>query len=664
MRYMFIVAFFILWIGVIGARLVHLQITQHDWLKSQAASNRGYEHKSKMLRGTIFDRNGRALAMSIRANSLYADPERIEDVEAVGKKLAKALGIKAQPVISDLRSGKEKGRRFVWIARKLDEDQYESVNKAFKQEGGGGVPGHPGLYWKKEQKRSYPYRELAAQVIGFSNFDDVGQAGIELSQEKILKGEVVKKWRERDRFGRVYDETGAEREPPKDIVLTISNSIQFKTEEALAAGVKAANAKSGKAIVIDPKTGEILAMANYPTFDPNEYSRLKPENWRNRAVQDNYSPGSVLKMVTYSAALEKDLISPEALVDCGSGRLTVAGHTFNDSHAVGTVSYTKAFAQSSNVGAIKTAQKVGKDDFYRYVKKFGFGSPTGIELPAEAAGQLRSPEAWYGDSLASMSIGYEIGVTALQTAVAFATIANDGVKVQPHILKEIRQSDGKLVSAIQPRSERVVSEETARELRLMLRQVVLEGTAKKAQLNGYSSAGKTGTAWKYDPQLRKVNRDKYISSFVGFAPADDPRVVIAITIDEPQGALRYGGQVAAPVFRGIAEQVLPELNVLPDGTIPDDEPYEDVFAEEPMLVVDAPEEKTAPPALVASNENDDPDSDPDPRTETVPSRERKAPAPVGGNEALKVRPRQVPANTGSGDGKDVDEVPSRPKDKT
>lgn len=610
LRYMFIVAFLILWIGVIGARLVHLQITQADWLRSQAESNQKTEHKSKMLRGTIFDSTGRVLAMSVRANSLFADPKMIEDAEDVAKKLGKVLKIDSRELAAQLRDGRENGRRFVWIARKLDEETFRAVNKAFADdpEKQSSNVAHPGLGWRKEQKREYPYGQLASHVIGFSNADDKGQAGIELSQEDVLKGEIVKKIRQRDRLGRVYDETGAEREPPKDIYLTINHSIQFKTEEALAAGVKAANAKSGKAIVLDPKTGEILAMANYPTFDPNEYSSVDPDNWRNRAVQDNFSPGSVMKMVTYGAALETGRIEPDAFVNCGDGRLTVGGYTFSDSHAIGSVSYTKAFAQSSNVGAIRTAQKLGQDDFYEYVRKFGFGKKTGIELPAEADGLLSGPDRWGGMTLASMSIGYEIGVTSLQTAVAFATIANDGVKVQPHILKEIRQSDGKPVSAVKPITERVVSEQTARELRRMLREVVLNGTAKQAQLHGYSSAGKTGTAWKYDPQLGRINREKYISSFVGFAPANDPRVVIAITIDEPRGGLRYGGQVAAPVFKQIAQQVLPELKVLRDGTVPENVPLFDdpsdapVFAvteseapvrEEEKAVEDAPEQKKA-----------------------------------------------------------------------
>ncbi len=583
-RYMLIVAVFIFWIAAIGVRLVHLQVNQHEWLREQALDQRSYEYKSKMLRGTVFDRNERTLAMSIKVKSLYADPTEIDDIEYTAKRIADILKIKPDEIIKDLQAGKEKEKRFIWIARKLDEEQYQEINKILVDSSlkKYDLPKFAGLHWREEQKRSYPYKNLAATVIGFTNSEHLGLAGIEMSQEEVLKGEINSSFRERDRLGRVYDETAIEREPPKDVVLTINSSIQYKTEEALAKGVKISNAKSGKAIVLDPKTGEILAMANYPSFDPNEFQKLDPSEFTNHVIQDNYSPGSVFKLITYSAALEENLIEPEGMVDCGNGTITIGGHTFTDSHAIGRVTYTKAFANSSNVGAIKTGQEVGKDRFYQYARKFGFGEKTGINLPAETSGILRPPDKWNGDSLASMSIGYEIGVTALQSASAFATIANDGVKIQPHIIKEIRQSDGKTVSTIKPEMKRIVSVETARDLRKMLRQVVLDGTAKTAQLTGYTSAGKTGTAWKYDAKIKAVNRNKYVSSFIGFAPADDPRVVIAIVVDEPQGAFRYGGQVAGPVFREIAEQVLPELNVKPDGTLPkdflidDDKSFDDV----------------------------------------------------------------------------------------
>ncbi|REK13890.1 MAG: penicillin-binding protein 2 [Acidobacteria bacterium] len=640
-RYMFIVAFLIIWIGIIGARLVHLQITQHDWLKSQAESTRGYEHKSKMLRGTIYERDGGVLAMSIQARSLFADPKFIEDEKSVSEKLAKVLDLDRKALAADLKEGRENGRRFIWIARKVSDEVFRAVNKAFSDSGDEAATtvGHPGLGWRKEQRREYPHNELAAHVIGFSNSNDEGQSGVERSQEDVLKGETVSKWRERDRLGRVYIETGTEREPPKDIVLTIDSTIQFDTEMALAKGVKDANAIAGKAVVLDHKTGEILAMANYPTFDPNRYSESDPETRRNRVIEDNFSPGSVMKMVTYGAALEERKISPEAFVNCGNGRLTVGGYTFSDSHAIGSVSYTEAFAQSSNVGAIRTGQSVGQDTFYKYVTEFGFGSRTGVELPAETEGQLSHPDAWGGMSLASMSIGYEIGVTSLQTAVAFATIANDGVKVQPHVLKEIRQSDGSTVSTVKPKAERVVSIETARNLRKMLREVVLNGTAKQAQLQGYSSAGKTGTAWKYDPQLRRVNRAKYISSFVGFAPADDPRVAIAITIDEPRGGLRYGGQVAAPVFRQIAEKVLPRWGVPPDGSIPEDIPLFDDPAEEPMLAVEESEEDAADPAEAETRKET---SVPEPRKKEAEAlkKEDLDPENVAGDRPKAIRPAE------------------------
>lgn len=575
-RYMLIVAVFIFWIAAIGVRLVHLQVNQHEWLRGQALEQRSYKQKTKMLRGTIFDRSGSALAMSIKVKSLYADPTQIEDLENTAERVAEVLKINKKEILRDLTYGKENNRQFVWLARKVDEEDFQKVNKilidsTIKKPD---MPKFAGLHWKVEQKRSYPNKTLAAGVLGFTNSEHLGRAGIEMSQEEILQGKETSSVFERDRLGRIYDEVAGNIELPKDVLLTLSSSIQYKTEEALAKGAGKVRAKSGKAIVLDPKTGEILAMANFPTFDPNDYRKLKPEMWKNRVIQDNYSPGSVFKLVTYGAALEENLIEPDGWIDCGNGEITISGHKFRDSHSIGNVSYTKAFAHSSNVGAIKTGMELGKDSFYNYAKMFGFGEPTGVELPAEASGILRSPKSWNKDSLASMSIGYEIGVTALQSATAFAIIANDGIRVQPHIVKEIQQSDGKTVSMTQPAKKRVVSAETAQSLRQMLRQVVTEGTAKNAQLNGYTSAGKTGTAWKYDAQLKAINRNKYVSSFIGFAPADNPKVVIAVVMDEPQGANRNGGHVAAPVFADIAEQILPELNVTPDGTLPDDSKIE------------------------------------------------------------------------------------------
>lgn len=564
-RFMFVVAILILWIGAIGVRLVHLQINESEWLRDKAQSQRRDLLNSKMLRGTIYDRANRTLAMSVKVKSLYANPLEIEDLQETAGEVAKILKADKKEILEILQDGKEKNKQFVWLERKVEQEKFEEINEKLNTEKlkKYDLPRYQGLHWKEEQKRSYPYKSLAAQVIGFSNSDDFGQAGIEMSHEEILRGEIVKKWQDRDRLGRVYDESEVTREPPKDIVLTLSSAIQYKTETALERGAKASNATSGMAIVLVPRTGEILAMANYPSFDLNEFGKAEPEILKNKAIQDLYSPGSVFKLITYGAALEENLIAPQKMIDCGNGVINIAGHVFRDSHQINEVTYTKAFAHSSNVGAIKTGMLVGRDIFYDYSRKFGFGQTTGIELPAEAGGIFAQPESWHKDSLASKSIGYEMGVTALQVATAYATVANNGVKIQPHIIKEIKNADGKTSSQPNVEKTRVLSPKTAYELRKMLRQVVLDGTARRATLNGYTSAGKTGTAWKYDQKLKKVNREKYISSFVGFAPADDPAVVIAVVMNEPKGGRRDGGFVSAPVFREIAEQILPELGVQP-----------------------------------------------------------------------------------------------------
>ena len=568
-RFMFVIAVLVLWFGGVGARLVYLQVDQHEWLRNRAAGIRSNIKKNKLPRGTIYDRDGAVLAMSVPVNTLYADATEVEDVAATAKAVAKAAGINQKEILKVLTEGKNTDRRFVPLVRGLDDEKANHINKVLESTGvkKPDLPKFSGLHWREEQSRTYPNESLAAHVIGFSNTDGVGQAGIEQSQNERLYGAVIKRVQERDRLGRVYDEQVSEKEPPHEVTLTIRKSIQYKTQAPLEEAVRNANAKSGMAIVMDHRTGEILAMANFPTFDPNKLQSITADNLTNRAVQSVYSPGSVFKLITYGTALERKLITADGMIDSGNGTIDVAGHVFRDSHGIGSVTYSKALAHSSNVCAIKTALRVGKEGFHSSLKNFGFGRITGIELPAETKGIVRDPARWNGDSLASMSIGYEIGVTALQMTTAFATIANDGVRVKPQIIKEIRQFDDRIVHAAQPEGERVVSVETARELRKMLREVVLDGTGKRAKVEGYSTAGKTGTAWKFDEKLKRVNSAKYVSSFIGFAPADNPQVTIAVIIDEPKVGGRDGGQVAAPVFSKIAEAILPELNVKPDLAI-------------------------------------------------------------------------------------------------
>jgi len=611
-RFMLVVAVLVLWIGGIGARLVHLQVNQHDWLKDRAQNQRLEIRRSKMPRGTILDRDGRVLAMSVTVKTLYADATQIEDVAAAAKSVAKATGTNQKELLKLLSDGKESDRKFVPLVRGLSDEKAQEINKALDTTGlkKSDMPKFAGLHWRNEQTRSYPHESLAAHVIGFSNNDGVGQAGIEQSQNDRLYGAVIKRVQERDRLGRVYDEQVSEKEPPKDVMLTLSSSIQYKTEAPLAKAVEAAGAKAGIAIVIDHKTGEILAMANYPTFNPNKLGSITSENLMNRSVQSVYAPGSVFKLIAYGAALEKKMFTPESMIDKGNGTIEVGGRVFKDHGSGGQVTYLKAMAQSSNVGAIKTALRVGKSDFHSTLMKFGFGSSTGIELPAETKGIVRNPAKWNGDSLASMAIGYEIGVSALQMATAFATIANDGVRVKPHIIKEIRQFDEKVGSTPEPEKEQVVSAETARNMRRLLREVVVSGTAKRAAVDGYSIAGKTGTAWKFDEKLKKVSSAKYMSTFIGMAPADNPQVTIAVIIDEPRIGGRDGGQVAAPVFKEIAEQILPELNIKPDlmsETMVAENDSEE-FSEEPLGDVfgsplsDAPAEPAADPPAVTKPE--------------------------------------------------------------
>ena len=628
-RLMLVVAFFVLWIGGISVRLVHLQVTQHEWLRERAIDVRQDVKQTRMLRGTIFDRNERALAMSVRVKTLYADPTEIDDPDAAAKAVATALKKDAKQIASQIRQGKAAKKRFVPLAKKLDEEVVQKVNKALDTSGvaKADLPRFAGLHWRDDQMRRYPYESLAAQVVGFSNAEDTGRAGIEQSQEDLLHGAVIKKLQERDRLGRVYDETVFERDAPSDVVLTIDTAFQYMAEQALERGVRAANAQSGMAVVLSPKTGEILALANYPTFDPNTITEAQAEHISNKAIQSIYSPGSVFKIVTYGSALEKKLFVPTDEIDSGNGTIEVAKHRFTDSHGIGRVSYSQALAHSSNVCAIKTALRVGREDFSGLVRNLGFGARTGVELPAETQGIVRPVEKWNGDSLASMAIGYEIGVTALQMTSAFATIANDGIRIQPHIIKEVRHSDEKPKTVTKPEQTQVVSRETARHLKTMLRQVVMTGTGRRAQLNGYSVAGKTGTAWKFNPKTKSVDSSKYISSFIAMAPADDPEIVIGVVIDEPRGGARDGGGVAAPVFKEIAQQILQELKVAPDEPVKGDTLIAQEIPESPDTgVVEDKTEESRPAAAKPAESK--PAASPKPKASAEPARPKPTKKPI------------------------------------
>ncbi|HBB86283.1 MAG TPA: hypothetical protein DC047_01560, partial [Blastocatellia bacterium] len=390
-----------------------------------------------------------------------------------------------------------------------------------------------------------------------------GLAGIEQAFNERIIGEPGKLFIEKDSRGLAYASNEIPGRPGQTIVLTIDQSIQYTAEAALTSAIAESHAKSGTAIVMDPHTGEILALANAPTFDPNNVGAAPPAARANWALQNIYEPGSTFKVVAYSAAIEKGLAKPDDHIDCQMGSITVAKRVIHDHHPFGNLTLTEALAKSSNVAAIKLGLRVGDPTMYDYITRFGFGARTGIELPGETAGMIHPLSRWLPSSIGSIAIGQEVGVTPLQMAAAFGALANDGVRIAPHLIREIRSATGTSIYRPNPEQHRVISKDTAHALRGMLEGVTLNGTAKKAQLDGYSAAGKTGTAQKIDPQTKRYSNSKYIASFVGFAPVNNPAVVIIVVIDEPAGAY-HGGDVAAPVFRQIAEQILPEMGVMPD----------------------------------------------------------------------------------------------------
>lgn len=555
-RALFVAAFIVFWMLAISARLVYLQVSQHDHLGERARNQQQQAIETTAQRGTLVDRQGRELARSIQTESVFVDASQLEeagDVKCVAAQLASVLKIEEKSIARKLEEARTKNSKFVWVARRLPAEQASRIR-------GWGLPG---VSFRSEPQRFYPNGSIAAHVLGFVGIDGMGLGGVEQFYNEKITGEPGRLFLEKDSDGNSYESFEIPGKPGQTIILTLDHSIQYRAEQALLAAVSKSRAKSGTAIVLDPRTGEILALANAPTFDPNKPGDARPEARANWALQNIYEPGSTFKIVSFSAALEKGLVRPDDRIDCQMGGITVAGRRIHDHHAFGSLTITEALAKSSNVAAIKLGLRVGDPTMYEYITRFGFGSRTGIELPGETPGLLRPVSRWQQSSIGSIAIGQEIGVTPLQMAAAFGALANDGVRMAPHLVREIRTATGTTVYQANPEQRRVVNAETARALRRMLESVTLNGTAKLAQLNGYTAAGKTGTAQKIDPKTKTYSRTKHVASFVGFAPVENPAVVIIVVIDEPGGAY-HGGDVAAPVFRDIAEQILPDLGIAPD----------------------------------------------------------------------------------------------------
>lgn len=552
-RAMFVALGLVAWMAIVGLRLGQLQITRHNELSNRAKNQQLGTVETSPTRGLLLDRQGRELARSVDTESFYADPREIGNVNETAGRIASVTGLNKDDLTAKLRLAKDTNKKFIWLIRRLDL-QTASKLDAMELEG---------VYSRNEPKRYYPNSTLASHVLGFVGTDEIGLSGVEQYYNEKIRGESGKVFVETDARHRAFESYEVRPHPGQTVVLTIDQTIQYRTEQALFGAVERSRAKSGTAIVMDPHTGEILALANAPAFDPNQPGKDAPEVRANWALQNIYEPGSTFKIVPYAASLEKGLVTPDDRINCQMGEITVAGRLIHDHKPFGVLTVSDALAQSSNVGAIKLALLAGNETMYDFARRLGFGSRTGVDLPGESPGILRPLSRWQPSSIGSIAMGQEIGVTPLQMAVAYSVLANGGNWVRPHVVREMRSPDGSVMFRAQPESRPALKADTVQKLRGMMEGVTLHGTARKAQVEGYTAAGKTGTAQKIDPKTRAYSASKFIGSFVGFAPVASPAVVIIVVIDEPQGAY-HGGDVAAPVFREIAEQILPELSVTPD----------------------------------------------------------------------------------------------------
>jgi cell division protein FtsI (penicillin-binding protein 3) len=536
---------------VIGGRAFYLQVLQGDRLMRLGQRQHLKEWTVLPKRGAVFDRGGEPLALSLEAQSVYARPRRVRDAAKTGRELARVLKMNSAEIKEKLSSAKP----FVWIKRQISPNEAAQI-QALNIEG-------LGMFY--EPHRYYPQGQLAGQVIGFVGRDAEGLEGLELRYNDYIRGEPGSSITERDALGRrvlVEGVEGLQIPAGGDIHLTLDTSIQHSAEKELEASIAKYRAKAGVAIAVEPRTGEILALANYPTFNPNNYSTESSEHRRNRAVTDSFEPGSTFKTILAAAALDEGIVDKEDLFFCEYGKYSYAGRIIHDTHPHGWLPFSKILQVSSNIGFSKVADKLKKDRYFKYIEKFGFGQTTGIDMPGEAPGLLRRPETWSGIDLATHAFGQGLSATPLQMVMAYAAIANGGFLMRPYVVRRALSSKGEVLVANQPHViRRVISERTARSLASMLKDVTNEGgTGKMAKVEGFDVAGKTGTAQKVDLVNGGYDAKKRVASFVGFVPADEPRLVLMVLVDEPQTNV-YGGVVAAPVFQNIARGTLRHFGV-------------------------------------------------------------------------------------------------------
>lgn len=552
-RLLVVLAFFVVACGALLWRTFELQYFQREKLAKIAEAEGHTTIKLDPVRGEVYDRNGEKLAVSLETDSVFADPSKLESPKVAAERLSKVLGLDKLTLAQRLNEPTS----FVWIKRQITPDEVAKVEAL----------GLNGVGFVKESKRFYPNKYLASHALGFVGLDGRGLEGIELGYDEYLRGRPTL-WRvQRDALGRTYldrEINAPEEIKGASVTLTLDRRIQYITEKALVQAVEKFKAKGGMALVIQPQTGEILASAVVPDFNPNLYSTYPPAQRRNRIITDTFDPGSTFKVFIVAGALEDGLVKPQDNFFCENGKYQIDRHVIHDTHPYGVLPVNKIIKYSSNIGALKIGEKLGATRVHEHLTRFFFGNRTGINFPGESIGLLRPSKNWTRLDAANVAFGQGVSITALQLTMAMAALANDGLFMKPMIVSRITDARGQIVKSFEPEIGRqVVSLQTARMMQDMLRQVVTEGgTGTRAESKGYPAAGKTGTAQKVDRATGTFSDRKYFSSFVGFVPYQAPKLAIFVGLDEPFPE-SYGGTVAAPTFREIAQQVLPLLNVSP-----------------------------------------------------------------------------------------------------
>jgi cell division protein FtsI (penicillin-binding protein 3) len=524
-------------------------ILSHQSLSEKAKQQHVKVEDIQVRRGIVFDREGRQLALNLELDSLYCEPDSLHLDKKSLKKLASAMAKEPKAILTRIP---DKGK-FAWIERKLNPDIAEKVRDLNIK----------GIGLMNEAKRVYPKGRLASHIVGSVGVDNQALEGVELQFDQYLKTRGGKVFLERDAGGRTLS-SGVDKEAKgNNIVLTIDEGLQGIVERELDKAMVQWKAAAVSAIMMDPYTGEILALANRPSYDPNHTGKAKDFEKRNRAITDCYEPGSTFKIVAGIGALEENIVKPHTLFDVSRGFIKVGGKTIHDVHRYGVLTFKEVIQKSSNVGTIMIGMRLGKERIYKYSKLLGIGVKTGIDLPGEVSGWMYHPERWSGTSLGAIPIGQEVAVTSLQILRIYSSVANGGFLVTPHVVSEIISPEGQLLFSfldMDNEKKRIISPKTAAIFKEVLKSVVVGGTGEKASVEGEEVAGKTGTAQMIDPKTKRYSKEKYVSSFVGFVPADNPRFALIVVVYEPKGQI-YGGVVASPVFRDIATQAFSYLNI-------------------------------------------------------------------------------------------------------